>query len=680
MRPSKLLKQTLYVLAILALIFAFVPAPANAEPPHQSGGLLYYVRPGDTLFWISQRFGTTVPAIMTANGLSTDYIQAGQRLIIPVGFYSYYPYGSSIYAPQPLPPTTPIANPTFNCSYTIRPGDTIFSISYRARVSVVSLMQANNLYAPLIFANQQIRIPCDTPTVNPFPTYLVVAGDNLLRIAMKYNTTIWALSLVNHIPNPNLIFAGQTLVIPYPNSYVWPAQPQQIVISQFRTRGPRGGSDEFIELYNASTTSMNIGNWTIRGSSVNGITDVRATVPADTQLGSGQHYLLGNKSADGYSASVATDLDYTNGIADDGGIALVNSEGTIVDQVGMSAGSVYKEGAPLTPLTTNDDRGYERKLGGANGNCQDTNSNTTDFQILAPSAPRSKASTVVACTGGIVYTRLVISQFRTRGPGGGNDEFVEIYNPTSQSANVGGWLIRASNATGAIGDRFTFPSNAQLNPGQHYLIGNNTSPGYGGTGSAAADQTYTTGITDDGGIALVMPDGTIVDQVGMSTATQYKEGTPLAPLTTNEDRGYERKPGGGNGNCQDTNNNANDFTLIKPSTPRNQSVGAINCNAAAAPAPGAVATNTPVGGNNISIQANAFFPPQLTVTVGTTVVWTNKDSGPHTIRSGTPGSGTTPLQSGTLNSGQTYSFTFPATGIYPYFDEINGATGSITVN
>ena len=37
-------------------------------------------------------------------------------------------------------------------------------------------------------------------------------------------------------------------------------------------------------------------------------------------------------------------------------------------------------------------------------------------------------------------TNVVISEFRTRGPGGGNDEFIELYNPTSSPIDISGWL------------------------------------------------------------------------------------------------------------------------------------------------------------------------------------------------------------------------------------------------
>src|SRR5215471_15031349 len=50
------------------------------------------------------------------------------------------------------------------------------------------------------------------------------------------------------------------------------AASSSIVISEFRVRGPNGGSDEFIELYNLSSAPVNIGGWKIKGSNNAGTT------------------------------------------------------------------------------------------------------------------------------------------------------------------------------------------------------------------------------------------------------------------------------------------------------------------------------------------------------------------------------------------------------------------------
>jgi uncharacterized repeat protein (TIGR01451 family) len=171
---------------------------------------------------------------------------------------------------------------------------------------------------------------------------------------------------------------------------------------------------------------------------------------------------------------------------------------------------------------------------------------------------------------------LLISEFRTRGPSGAADEFVEIYNPGTSTVVIGGLKIRASNNAGTISDRVTITAGTTLGGGCHYLIANSSASGY--SGSTPANQTYTTGITDDGGIAITRNNGTtIIDQVGMSSGSSYKEGTTLTPLAGSANQSYERKPGGANGNGTDTNNNTSDYFLnAATSNPQNSSSGCLN--------------------------------------------------------------------------------------------------------
>jgi LysM repeat protein len=61
------------------------PAPAQPAPPQPGGTTAYMVIAGDTLYEIAQRFGTTVDAIMRANGLTSYTIVPGQTLTIPSG-------------------------------------------------------------------------------------------------------------------------------------------------------------------------------------------------------------------------------------------------------------------------------------------------------------------------------------------------------------------------------------------------------------------------------------------------------------------------------------------------------------------------------------------------------------------------------------------------------------------
>jgi hypothetical protein len=159
---------------------------------------------------------------------------------------------------------------------------------------------------------------------------------------------------------------------------------------------------------------------------------------------------------------------------------------------------------------------------------------------------------------------IVISEFRTRGPAGGNDEFVELYNLSSAAVDVGGWQLRGSNATGFVSIRTTIPAGTMIEPGCYFLFAN--SAAYSGT--TAADLSYSTGVTNDGGIELTSPTEGMIDAAGMSVGSFFREGTPLVPLSTDANQSYERLPGGAAGHV-DTDNNFADFELLEPSNPQN---------------------------------------------------------------------------------------------------------------
>src|SRR5262249_6475852 len=90
---------------------------------------------------------------------------------------------------------------------------------------------------------------------------------------------------------------------------------------------------------------------------------------------------------------------YSVGVPDNGGIALVNASNTVIDQVGMSAGSAYKEGTPLAPLSANVNQSYERNNGGCAGK-EETHNNTPGFPFKAPRAgPQNNQVVCNSCSG-----------------------------------------------------------------------------------------------------------------------------------------------------------------------------------------------------------------------------------------------------------------------------------------
>jgi plastocyanin len=81
------------------------------------------------------------------------------------------------------------------------------------------------------------------------------------------------------------------------------------------------------------------------------------------------------------------------------------------------------------------------------------------------------------------------------------------------------------------------------------------------------------------------------------------------------------------------------------------------------------------GEGSVDIADLAFSPDILTVAVGTTVTWENSDGLPHTSTSDDE-----VWDSGTLESGGEFSFTFEEAGTFGYFCEIHPSmNGSVVV-
>ncbi|MEW6448816.1 MAG: LysM peptidoglycan-binding domain-containing protein [Bacillota bacterium] len=119
-----------YRLLLLFIVFFLSISPAWAAS--------YTVLPGDSLYKIGEKFGTTVQAIQEANGLKTTVIYPGQILTIPDG-----------------------AN-----LYTVKPGDSLYKIARRYGLSYQELMRFNGLSSERIYPGQVLRIPPAPQTVS----------------------------------------------------------------------------------------------------------------------------------------------------------------------------------------------------------------------------------------------------------------------------------------------------------------------------------------------------------------------------------------------------------------------------------------------------------------------------------------------------------------------------------
>jgi LysM repeat protein len=145
------MKKWWWLIAVLLVCTSLLLVPAaSASTVPAAAQTTYVVQPGDTLFRIALRFGTTVQAIAQANHIvNPDLIYVGQVLIIPTG-------GS----PPPAPPPTPEPPPGGQTLYTVQPGDTLTAIALRFGTTVAAIAQANNITnLNLIYVGQVLIIP-----------------------------------------------------------------------------------------------------------------------------------------------------------------------------------------------------------------------------------------------------------------------------------------------------------------------------------------------------------------------------------------------------------------------------------------------------------------------------------------------------------------------------------------
>lgn len=174
------------------------PAITTGKQLHQDTHN-YTVKSGDTLSAIASRYGMTVNALVTLNGIqNANLIYPGQSLRVADSGA-----GSTVTNKA----TTPITS-TGTQAYTVRYGDTLSGIASRYGTSTSTLVSINGISNPnWIYPGQALKLSGGSST----RSYTVRSGDTLSGIASQLGTSWASLKAKNGIANANLIYPGQTL-------------------------------------------------------------------------------------------------------------------------------------------------------------------------------------------------------------------------------------------------------------------------------------------------------------------------------------------------------------------------------------------------------------------------------------------------------------------------------------
>ena len=147
----------------------------------------YIVQKGDSLWSIANKFNMTVSELKNLNNLTNNLLSIGQVLKIK---------DSSNNGEK---------------TYTVQKGDSLWVIANKYGITTEELKSYNNLTSNLLSIGQVLKIPQGkTSTEN---IYTVKKGDSLWTIANRYNTTVEKIKVLNNLTS-NLLSIGQQLKIP----------------------------------------------------------------------------------------------------------------------------------------------------------------------------------------------------------------------------------------------------------------------------------------------------------------------------------------------------------------------------------------------------------------------------------------------------------------------------------
>lgn len=147
----------------------------------------YIVQKGDSLWSIANKFNMTVSELKNLNNLTNNLLSIGQVLKIKD------------------------SSNNGKTTYTVQKGDSLWVIANKYGITTEELKSYNNLTSNLLSIGQVLKIPQGkTSTEN---IYTVKKGDSLWTIANRYNITVEKIKVLNNLTS-NLLSIGQQLKIP----------------------------------------------------------------------------------------------------------------------------------------------------------------------------------------------------------------------------------------------------------------------------------------------------------------------------------------------------------------------------------------------------------------------------------------------------------------------------------
>ena len=198
----------------------------------------HIVKTGDTLWSIAKKYGTTVDELKRINNLASNTLSLNQVLQLP----------------------TKDVNDVL--TYTVKAGDTLYSVANKFGITVNELKSINNLTTDFLSIGQVLNVKptnIDIPKddIEESTIYIVKSGDTLYAISQRFNISVDKLKDINNLTS-NILSVGQVLKLKDDlNNNVYTVQPNDTLYSIARKNNTT--VSELIDLNNLSTTILSVG-------------------------------------------------------------------------------------------------------------------------------------------------------------------------------------------------------------------------------------------------------------------------------------------------------------------------------------------------------------------------------------------------------------------------------------
>lgn len=376
-----------------------------------------------------------------------------------------------------------------------------------------------------------------------------------------------------------------------------------VLINEVAWAGRKDGpSDEWIELKNATDSLAYLSGMELY--SEGGIAVVFS--PADVIPPQG-FYLLERTNDDSVSG-ISADLVFTGSLKNSGErITLIDECGSVIDEVSMTSWTAGDNEEYRTAERAEDLSWYSYSGSGSLGIMgtpkapnsvpplpappsppeppvveppvpppseatpppsppeSESSATSPEPDILPPPPVEPSPSPVDSPSPSLNH--VIISEVQINGgTGKANNDFIELYNPTSVAVDVSGWKLRKKTKTGTESSIRVIPENTSIQV-HGYLLWANSDNDY--HLSVAADFWSTATLTADSSIALMDSSGMIIDAVGWGSghANPFVEEVPY-PENPGANQSLARRSCEPEMKFCDTDSNRADFILNSVPTPR----------------------------------------------------------------------------------------------------------------